>query len=188
MTTVAAIQGEGWSVLGYDSRVTTISDGGRYYTLPKKNGKVLKHGELLIGIAGDLRVINIVSYIFKPPVLPKTTTDTDKYIIGTFLPAFKNCLEDNGANTKDGTGADLIISIRGKIYEIGEQLEWSPDTNNIYSIGSGSSYALGSLFTTVEKDITLEEAKYCVRKAIEVSAQLDPYTGNPITIIVQKQT
>jgi ATP-dependent protease HslVU (ClpYQ) peptidase subunit len=189
MTTVAAIQGNGWSVVGYDSRVTTVSEGGRYYTLPKKNGKVVKHGEFLIGMAGDLRAINIVTYIFKAPPIPRTAINNlDKYIIGTFLPALKDCLEDNGINTKEGSGSDFIILLRGKVYEIGEHFEWSPDTTNIYSLGSGSSYALGSMYSTLEKDFTLEEAKYSIRKSLEVASQLDPFTGNPFTVLVQKET
>jgi hypothetical protein len=39
MTTVAAIQGENWVVVGYDSRVT---EEQKIYTLPKENGKLLR--------------------------------------------------------------------------------------------------------------------------------------------------
>lgn len=185
MTTVAAVQGDGWAVIGHDSRVTTISEGGRYYSLPKKNGKVIKNGEFLIGVAGDLRVINVISYVFRPPAIPKTT-NLDKYIIGTFLPALRTCLDDQGVQTKEGSGADLIILVRGKVYEIGEHFEWSPDTNNIYSIGSGAGYALGCLWTILDKDTTVEDARSAIKTSLEVAAALDPYTGSPFSIYTQK--
>jgi hypothetical protein len=42
VTTIAAVQGEGWAVVGYDSRVS--EEDGRAYTLPKDNGKIVKNG------------------------------------------------------------------------------------------------------------------------------------------------
>ena len=41
MTTIAAIQGDGFAVLGSDSRIT--SDGGRIYLLPKEIGKIVRN-------------------------------------------------------------------------------------------------------------------------------------------------
>jgi hypothetical protein len=35
MTTIAAVQGDGWAVIGYDSRIT--EEEGRSYILPKDN-------------------------------------------------------------------------------------------------------------------------------------------------------
>ena len=185
MTTIAAVQGDGWAVVGYDSRVTTITDGGRYYTLPKGNAKLVKNGDYLIGTAGDLRVVNILSYSFKPPVPPKTKTNLDKFMINTFVPAIKTCFENEGINQKEGTGADLLIVVRGKVYELGEHFEWSPDVNQVYAIGSGASYALGSLYTNIKKN-SLTQAQASIRQALEVSALLDPYTGSPFTVVTQK--
>ena len=49
MTTIAAIQGEGWAVVAYDSRVT---EENRSYVLPKDAGKVVRNGGYIFGAAG----------------------------------------------------------------------------------------------------------------------------------------
>ena len=67
MTTIAAIQGENWAAIGYDSRLT--EDNSKIYTLPKDNGKVNRNGPYLIGAAGDMRAINILTHVFKPPAV-----------------------------------------------------------------------------------------------------------------------
>jgi hypothetical protein len=70
LTTIAAIQGEGWAVIGYDSRVT---EDNRIFVLPKDSGKVVKNGHYIFGAAGDMRAVNLLAHTFKPPV--PTTTD-----------------------------------------------------------------------------------------------------------------
>ncbi len=106
-------------------------------------------------------------------------------MVNTFIPALRTCFEAEGIGQKEGTGADLIIVVHGRVYELGEHFEWSPDVNQVYAIGSGASYALGSLYTNLKKN-SLTQAQASVRQALEVSAQLDPYTGSPFTIVTQK--
>lgn len=186
MTTIAAVEGENWAVVGYDSRVSVIDPAGRIYTMPKSSGKLTKNGEYLIATAGDLRVLNILSYVFKPPVIPRANTNLDKFMVSTFIPALKECLEEHSVSKDGEHGALLIVAVRGRVYEIGEQFEWCADTRGMYAIGSGESYALGALYALLPKKPTLEEAKSCVKQAIEIAAQLDPGTGLPITVITNK--
>lgn len=186
MTTIAAVQGNGWAVVGYDSRVSIIEPVGRVYTMTKSNGKLVKNGEYLIGTAGDLRILNLMSFVFKPPTIPRANTNLDKFMISVFVPALRSCLEENLAS-KDGVHeAELIVVVRGKIYEIGSQYEWCEDAKGIYSVGSGSAYALGALYSMLSKDFTLEEAKKSVKHAVEIAAELDSGTGLPITVTIQK--
>lgn len=186
MTTIAAVQGEGWAVVGYDSRVSVIEPAGRIYTMSKATGKLVKNGEYLIGTAGDLRVLNLMAYVFKPPAIPRANTNLDKFMITNFVPALRACLEENAVSKDGECGADLIVVVRGKIYELGGQFEWCEDARGIYSIGSGSDYALGALYASLPKKFSLEEAKKFVKLAVEVSAELDSGTGLPITVTTQK--
>jgi ATP-dependent protease HslVU (ClpYQ) peptidase subunit len=186
MTTIAAVQGDGWAVVGYDSRVSVIEPDGRIYTMSKATGKLVKNGEYLIGTAGDLRILNLMSFVFKPPTVPRANTNLNKFMITTFVPALRTCLEENLVSKDGEHGSDLIVVVRGKIYEIGSQYEWCEDVKGIYSIGSGADYALGSLYSSLPKDFTLEDAKKSVKLAIEIAAQLDTGTGLPITVTTQK--
>jgi hypothetical protein len=64
MTTIVAVQGDGWAVVGADSR---ISDEGRIYSMAKGCGKIVRNADYLFGAAGDLRAINILEHVFNPP-------------------------------------------------------------------------------------------------------------------------
>ena len=95
MTTIAGVQGENWAVVGYDSRVTEENE--KIYSLPKDNGKMFKNGNYIIGVAGDVRAINILCHIFKPPVVSPSTYGLrlDKFMTASFIPEMKKCFEEN---------------------------------------------------------------------------------------------
>ena len=186
MTTIAAVQGESWAVVGYDSRVT--EDNSKIYTLPKDNGKLFKNGNYLIGCAGDLRAINILAYVFKPPVCSPTAYGVrlDKFMTAVFIPELKKCFEE-ASYSKDGEhDSQLLVVINGTVYEIAEDYAWGRDESGVYTIGSGSSYAQGALLATLEtRKRTLGTAKSLVRQAITIASRLDPSTSPPIYVSVQ---
>lgn len=187
MTTIAAIQGDGWSVIGYDSRLTRGDSGGRIYTLPKSNGKVIKKDKYLIGAAGDLRAINLISDVIKLPDPGELTgAKLDKFFSTSVVPTIRTCFEAAGYGKDGAQESQLIISISGQLFELGEGYDWSKDTSGLYGIGSGGDYAIGVLHALVEKDRSLDEAKDCVKTAVGIAIGLDPSSGGPINIITQE--
>ena len=186
MTTIAAVQGEGWAVVGYDSRVS--EEDGRAYTLPKDNGKIIKNGSYLLGAAGDMRAINLLAHVFKPPICSATTRGVklDKFITTHFIPELKKCFEEN-SYSKDGEQDSQIMAIvNGTIYEIGEDYSWCHDELGVYSIGSGAPYALGALNALAEgKKRTLTNARSSLKMALAVSCKFDKQSGEPIYLQTQ---
>lgn len=186
MTTIAGVQGENWAVVGYDSRVTEENE--KIYSLPKDNGKMFKNGNYIIGVAGDVRAINILCYIFKPPVISPSTYGLrlDKFMTASFIPEMKKCFEENSYSKDGDNDSNVMVVINGTIYEIGNDYSWARDESGIYAIGSGASYALGSLLGTMEtRKRTLSTAKTLVRQAITIATKLDPNSAPPIFINVQ---
>jgi len=192
MTTIAAIQGDGWAVVGYDSQVTEMVAGGRKFVLPKTSQKVVKNGEYLIGSAGSLRGLNLLANVFEPPTLPQRLTKDetlDKFFCSSFIPALRNCFEENSFGKEGTQDSDILVIVRGKVYQIGSEYEWSPDQDGIYSIGSGSSFALGSLYTTsLSKKISQEQARVYIKQALDISSKLDACTSEPFEVVVQRRS
>lgn len=185
MTTIAAIQGEGWAVIGYDSRVT---EDNRIFVLPKDAAKVVKNGHYIFGAAGDMRAVNLLAHTFKPPV--PTATDygvkLDKFISSKFVPALKQCFDDAQYGEKGEQDSSVLAVIHGRIYEVGTGYDWALDESGIYSIGSGAGYALGSMHTSLEgKKRTMGAARSAVKTAVAVATRLDPSSGEPIYVISQ---
>lgn len=188
MTTIASIQGEGWSVVGFDSRVS--EDSGRYYTLPKHMSKVSSNSGYLIGAAGDMRAVNIVTNVFKPTSAGDLTgTKLDKFMTSKFIPELKQCLEENNYGKEGEQESYIFVSVNGTVYEIGSNYDWCHDDYGVYGIGSGANYALGALYALVEPidKRTVEECKVYMRNALSISARLDSNTGAPFHVVVQRK-
>lgn len=186
MTTIAGVQGENWAVIGYDSRVT--EDGAKIYSLPKETNKVFKNGSYIIGGAGDLRALNLLCYVFKPPLIAPSAygMKLDKFMSSVFIPEVKKLFEEN-SYSKDGEhDCDMLVLVNGTIFEIGTDYSWARDESGVYAIGSGGAYAQGALLATLEtRKRTLGTAKTLVRQAIGIASKLDPNTSPPIYVSVQ---
>jgi hypothetical protein len=160
--------------------------------------KLAKNGPYLIAAAGDLRAINILQYAFTPPN-PKAAdkSSLDKFMTNQFLPALRKCFEDEGygessrIDSKDtrrapaGNDSDILVAVKGVIYEIGGDYSWTRESRSIYAVGSGSDYALGAAYALYEEDLTVNSAKKLVKSSLAIAAGLDIYTAPPFVIYSQ---
>lgn len=192
ITTIIAVQGSDWAVVGYDSQVT--EDGGRQYTLGRGSAKVMKNGQYLLGAAGDVRAINILAYAFNPPRAGDLTgVRLDRFITSKFVPALRECFEDHGYVSKESReqaqhGSVVLVVVNGQIYEIGEDYAWVRDTTGVYSFGSGGEYALGAIYATAGDNVAtlgITKTEKAVREALAIAAKLDSGSGPPFHVTRQ---
>lgn len=201
MTTIIGIQGDNFSIIVHDSRVSAIDDSGsssQSFTASKASTKVSQNGRYLLGAAGDYRAINILHHAFSPPVpLPKLIgPKLDSFMTSKFIPALRECFDKHGysQSPKEGTqsnalqGSSIIVSVNSCIYSIDGDYSWASDESNIYCLGTGSDYAYGALRALSTKKIeNIQQAKKMALKAIGISSHFDPYTGSPFICHVQEQ-
>jgi ATP-dependent protease HslVU (ClpYQ) peptidase subunit len=193
MTTIIAVQGDDWAVVGFDSRVT--EEGGRSYVLGRGSAKVVKNGAYLLGAAGDVRAINILAYAFHPPK-PDSLTGVrlDRFMTSKFVPALRDCFEEHGYAVKESKeqaqhGSTVLSIVNGQIYEIGEDYAWVRDTTGIYSFGSGGDYALGAMYANAGEGVAksgIIKTQNVVRDSLTVAAKLDVGSGPPFHVLSQK--
>lgn len=193
MTTIVAVQGPSWAVVGFDSRVT--EEGGRSYTLGRGSAKVAKNGPYLLGAAGDVRAINLLAYAFNPPRPSEGLTGVrlDRFVTSKFVPALRECFEDNGYAPKESKeqamhGSTVLAIVNGQIYEIDEDYAWVRDTTGIYSFGSGGDYAIGAMFAKAGDEITtmgVADVQKLIRESLQIAARLDIGSGPPFHILQQ---
>lgn len=186
MTTLAAIQGNGWTVIGCDSRAS--DEDGRYMTMATH--KIIENNGYLIAGSGASRGSNIMQFGWKPPK-PTKTEDLDLFMTQKFIPAMRKAMIDAGYDMKeDGDAAaqdsEFLISVRGTLYPIFQDYSWDRDSRGIYFSGSGGSVALGALAGLGLSDAkTPYEAERLIRKAIEIACEWDVYTSGPIITKIQ---
>jgi 20S proteasome alpha/beta subunit len=201
MTTIVGIQGDGFTILCSDSRISTVDDDGYVsyvQTLSPSMSKIAQVGPYLIGIAGDLRAINLINYAFQPPIPPAAMKGRklDEFITLKFVSALRECFDSNGYSPppKESSdhvaqqGSSIIISVNRMIYQIDNDYAWTTDASGLYAIGTGTYYALGALNILCPKMPTLTQAKRHVLKALSTASKYDPHTGHPYKTYVQDST
>lgn len=190
MTTLAAFQGNGWAVIGCDSRAS--DEGGRAMDLATP--KVVKNGDYLIAVSGASRGGNIAQFGWTPPAPPQTTnTNTlDKFMTKRFIPSLRKAFIDAGYDAKDDGDAawqdsSLLISVRGRIYPIWNDYSWDRDVRNIYYGGSGGDVALGAMAALGITKCADNPAKAeeVIRKAVVLATEWDVYSAGPIVTEIQ---
>ena len=186
MTTLVAIQGDGWSVMGCDSRLS--DEHGRFQIA--KTPKIVDNNSILIGGCGSSRASNVLHYGYVQPK-PTIKEDLNTYMTQKFIPAMRKNFVDAGIDMKeDGDVAQIdggfIISVKGQIFSVSEDYSWDTDVRNVYVMGSGGDVALGALAALgVEKVNTIKEAERMIRKAISIAIQYDNMCSQPIHIFTQ---
>jgi ATP-dependent protease HslVU (ClpYQ) peptidase subunit len=186
MTTLVAIQGDGWSVVGCDSRAS--DEDGRFMELATP--KIVNNNGVLIAVSGASRGGNITQFGWKPPK-PRASEDLDVFMTKRFIPSMRKAFQDAGFEGKeDGDAAwhdsNLLISVRGVIYPIFNDYSWDREDRKVYYAGSGGDVALGALEALdYKKCKTPEAVEKLVHRAVEIACKHDIYSGGKIHTHIQ---
>jgi len=200
MTTIIAVQGEGFCVIGVDSRVSTFEDSGyasQIMTLREGTTKVAANGKYFLGVAGDVRAINILHYVFEPPQPPVNIIGKklDEFMTAKFIPALRECFEQQGYASPESNeekkhiaehDSTVLVAVNGSVYVIDGDYSWASDATGIYALGSGGAYALGAMSIAAKKKMTIPYAKAACIKALNIASRFDPHTGAPYYWFVQE--
>ncbi len=187
MTTLAAIQGDGWSVIGCDSRAS--DEDGRYMELA--TSKIINNNGVLIAVSGASRGGNITQFGWKPPK-PRAGENLDLFMTKRFIPSMRKAFIEAGYDAKDDGDAawqdsNLIVSVRGVLYPIFNDYSWDREARRVYYGGSGGDVALGALEALIYSRITTSEsAEKALRRAIEIACKHDIYSGGEIHTYIQE--
>ena len=169
MTCIVGIASEGIVYIGGDRG---LSDSDSILSMPRP--KVVQNGEYLIGLSGSLGVGQLLQMID----LPSAGRNPEMTLRTSFTKSFKESLEEYGPDiTKEDNDTDFLIGVKGKLYEysIGD---WSVAEVEYSAVGSGSSIALGSLYTSNNYKDPYKRIKI----ALEAACTLSPSCQLPIDI------
>lgn len=191
MTTIVGIQGDGFALLGADSRISSFDEKGnayQYTALGGASSKINANGKYLLGAAGDVRAINLLHHAFHPPVCAPSLKGKrlDGFITTKFVPALQKCFDEHGYSASEDKrthiaehDSTIIVAVNATIYIIEGDYSWTSDATGLYSAGTGSAYALGALQALTHKNPTPQQAKTIALKALNIATKYDPYTGAP---------
>jgi ATP-dependent protease HslVU (ClpYQ) peptidase subunit len=192
MTTIAAVQGKNWVVMGADSQ-STHDD---YRRVRMADDKVINNNGILIAGCGSGRGMNLLQYVFKSPKpQPGLTTDKlDRWMSNIFIPEMRQTFMDHGYDMKDdGDYAQhdgvFLVAVQGVLYIIDDSYAWDRDSRGYITSGSGGDFAQGSLYRSAQNGklfTNLTEAKKEMKLAIDSAKEFDIYSGGESRIYVQQ--
>ena len=173
MTTIIGIQSATKAIFGSDS---LIAGEGRNYFHPDTVKIVEKNG-YLVACAGDLRALQIVLHAWNPPSFNRTAVNL-RFIVTKVIPSLKAIFLEHGLDfTKTGDDRvtiEILLALRGEVFEIDREFSVTRDSKGFYGIGSGGDYALSAL-----------HAGATAQRALEIAEDLNNGTRRPFLFIEQ---
>jgi len=140
--------------------------------------KIFDVGSYLIGYAGNSGIGQAVVYNFEFPPVGKTH-NIDRHMLQVFIPKLRSFITDNNIKLPDDddNNAGFIVGVKGRVYEI-DLTDFQCIEYNEVAIGSGSSYAYGSLYSN--KDY---EPSDRILQSINAAITYSPTCQGPIDIL-----
>lgn len=190
MTTIAAVQGKGWVVMGADSQ-GTYNDSKR---LLMQGDKVYDNNGILIAGCGMGRGLDLIhkAWTAPKPRAAQTVEQLDRWMARTFIPKLRQLFIDSGYDMKDdGDYAQhesvFLVAVQGVLYIIDDDYSFDRDVRGTITSGSGGDFAQGALYvqgTSIFRSI--DKASQAVAKAIAAAKEYDVYSGGDTKIYIQK--
>jgi ATP-dependent protease HslVU (ClpYQ) peptidase subunit len=175
MTCIVGIKGPSGIYLGGDS---AVSECNLVQTMV--DPKVWKKGRFVFGYCGTLRVGQLIKYKMKiPPINKRAPT---QYMVTSFVDAMRKTLKQAGAareeHKEEEQDNQFLVGFSGHLFEIDSSYGVCEISDSYISIGSGTEYALGSLYTTVGKPTDKR-----VLKALEAASHFSDSVGGPFHVV-----
>ncbi len=184
VTTLVAIELENMAVLAADSQIT--EDTMR--TVSTSTPKIIKVGKYLLGITGDARPGDILTYNWTPPAYKGADPIQwmGKKVLPSILAAFRENGYDPFESKEKDSGFDYLIAFNGNIFHIASDLSFIKSDNNIYGLGTGGSYTLGYLYDRVGR-LTMGNVVRHAERAVQIACLLDTNSCPPIQLVTQER-
>ncbi len=174
---VGLVQGTGvW--IGGDSAGSNSS-----FIMTRKDPKVFRVGEMLMGCCGSFRMAQLLRCTFEPPAHPEEM-DVERYLVGPFIDAVRRLFKDGGAATSEKEaerGTFFLLGYRGGLYRIEHDYHVGQAADGYDAIGSGSDFALGALHALAATRSRLAPPDR-IRLALEASERSSPSVRGPFII------
>lgn len=146
----------------------------------RKDVKVFKVGEFVIGCTSSFRMIQLIRFSFNPPKI-HADVDVYRYMCTEFVDALRQCFKNGGfAKTVNGeeSGGTFLVAYKNRLFEIEDDFQVAENFDDYSSCGCGFKYALGAL--NVVDDTLSPEDK--IKKALETAVKFSAGVRPPFVI------
>lgn len=175
MTCIVGLIDDGKVYIGGDSAGCTDS-----YVERRRDTKVFKNGDFLIGFTSSFRMGQILRYSFCPPEI--FTTNVYRYMCTDFIDSLIKMLEDKKfaqVDKNEITGGEFLVGYKNQLFDVGSDFQVCELYKNYNSVGCGRAWALGSLYSTKDRNM---KPKDRIILALEAAEEFSPWVRKPFTV------
>lgn len=150
MTCIVGLKANGRVFIGGDS---AGSDNHNIET--RLDTKVFKVGDFLIGYTSSFRMGQLLRFKFSPPAQHKGQDDYE-YLCTEVIDHIKTLFESNGFSKVDSnvhSGGVFLLAYNNRLYSIYDDYQVGETANGFAACGCGDQVALGSLYTTLPRQV-----------------------------------
>ena len=164
-------------IIGGDS--AGVADSNIYI---RKDSKVFKNGEFIIGCTSSFRMIQLLRFSFTPPEIGDK--DIYEYMCTDFINTVRECFKNGGYLQKhtdgDEKGGTFLVAYKNRLFKVENDFQVCETINGFDSCGCGEDFALGVLFTLEKEELTTEQK---LTKALEAAEFLSTGVSSPFVLI-----
>jgi hypothetical protein len=142
LTTIAGIETDQGVVLAGDHRVGV----GEGYGFIGVESKLWRLGDIVMGLSGPVRASQAIRHNLVVPV-PDRDGLTAAWMATDMVAAVRQALAQSGNGLPDETWS-LLMGVGNELWCLDASMAVTRSHHGFFAIGSGSDWALGSLFTT----------------------------------------
>lgn len=159
-------------------------DSHSFKKVVRKDRKVFRCGDFIIGCTSSYRMIDILKYKFTPPPPPLLDSDIHKYMCTDFIDEVRKVFKKSGflkvENTFEEEGGSFLVGYKNKLFYIQGDFQVGESFSGFDSCGCGDSFANGSLYTTSKMKMS---AKKRVKLALESAESLSAGVQRPFVLL-----
>lgn len=176
MTCIVGALGKDGVYIGADSAGITGSN-----KFIRKDVKVFKIKDFVIGCTSSFRMIQLLRFSFKPPKIKKKQ-DTYEYMCTDFIDAVRSCFKAGGyihIENSEETGGIFLVGYKNRLFKIESDFQVGELFDSYAAVGCGSDYALGTMFALQDTNMTIEEK---IILALEAAEKFSAGVSRPFII------
>lgn len=162
MTCIVGIVHDGKVLIGADSA------GSNGYSISnRKDVKVFKNGDFVIGCTSSFRMIQLLQFMLRPP-RRHPDTDVMKFMVTEFAEAVRGCFKAGGFAQTDNNadkGGTFLVGYEGRLFCMQSDFQVAESADGFDACGCGQDVALGVMHSNTHLD-----PKARVLKSLETAA------------------
>jgi len=142
--------------------------------------KVYKKNDVIFGYTTSYRFGQIIEHHIDVPLIPEDKSKIYQWICTQFIPNIRQTLTEH---EYEG-GGEMLFGVGNELWKLQEDFSVLRAACGYNAVGSGTEYAIGSIFTSVSsRQVNSDNVEDVLKLAIKAAGNYSPSVGIDCKII-----